>query len=271
MSVRTFKVILDNDVKEQTFNVKCDSFTSDSFLRILKLSGFISEEISDECFVDDTYYHKYTDVNFDSDFKVLKLYTLSYSDKWGKNDTSISYEDCITPQTSTTNTASGYYDYYGNPLSSDEIKVASYWYDRHHKLHRKQPPVDVEEQNELGFNVVLETSYDSDVLNASPEKPRRIRNKTPRAPRKRNRREVSDSEDDSDDSDDVMVEDGSDESHVESMYCIQCFGFDSSTDNPIVMCKNRNCSVACHKNCSEFKVFKCNVHNKKDKVCRKLF
>ena len=74
-STKTFQVVL-NNTKSQSFTVRIENFTHESFLRLLRISGF-TNEISDDCFVDDIFYADYRDVNFNN-INVLKVFTPSY-------------------------------------------------------------------------------------------------------------------------------------------------------------------------------------------------
>lgn len=175
---------------------------------------------------------------------------------------------------------------------SDECFVDGVFYDNFRAVNFndfKVIKVYVPSIHSQNNNVIINTPLcDSDVENPIYRTPRCVvnRKKTPEAPRKRKRydEEYSDDDDSSDESDDQSsdesddesedeaVEDGSDDSHVEALYCIRCFGFNVTTENPIIMCKNRKCSICCHKNCSKgLATFTCDLHNKKKKLCRKLF
>jgi hypothetical protein len=64
------------------------------------------------------------------------------------------------------------------------------------------------------------------------------------------------------------VEDNSDESHVEQIFCRVCFGFEPLAENPIMMCdgNGRTCTIAYHQKCCGAKdpraPFYCYLHKK---------
>lgn len=263
MSERTIKVILDNNIKEQTFIITCDLLNFSSFLQLLKISGFV-DEISNLCFVDGVFYDNFDYVNFMS-FEVINVFSTTFFRT--KNNSSENSDGTLIPQVSqqcedystmqctndNTNTYDMYEDYYCNTITPQVSNVNNV--DSSNNTITPQVSnienvdnVDVNNgSNE--YNVFIGDSYDSDVDNPYTYSPRCFKKRinTPEAPRKRRKRR---------DDNDYEDEDGSDESHVRALYCIECFGFDTSPDNPIVMCSN---SIACHKNC------------RKDGVCRKLF
>lgn len=269
MSERKIKVILDNNNKEQTFTITCDLLNFSSFLQLLKISGFV-DEISNLCFVDGVFYDNFDYVNFMS-FEVINVFSTTFFRT--KNTLSENSDGTLIPQVSqqcedystvqctndNTNTYDMYEDYYCTPQVSivNNVDGSNDNGDNNDNYNTITPQVsnienldNVDGNNSSNeYNVFIGDSYDSDVDNPYTYSPRCFKKRvnTPEAPRKRRkRRDDSDYED----------EDGSDESHVRALYCIECFGFDTSPDNPIVMCSNL---IACHKNC------------RKDGVCRKLF
>jgi hypothetical protein len=64
MCSRTFTVVVDNN-KQQKFNVHVGNFTSDSFLRLIRIALAISE-IEDDCKFDDVVYDNWRNIDFNS-------------------------------------------------------------------------------------------------------------------------------------------------------------------------------------------------------------
>ncbi len=64
MCSRSFTVVLDNTI-HQKFNVRVENFTSDSFLRLLRL-GLAISEIEDECKFDNVVYDNWRNINYNN-------------------------------------------------------------------------------------------------------------------------------------------------------------------------------------------------------------
>ena len=146
---------------------------------------------------------------------------------------------------------------------SDECIVDDVFYDNYRNV----------DFNNIKVIRILTPDYDP--LLQTPQKCRDHQEKQkipeiPNTPVKRKRSDESESEEETvtTTTSTETVEDNSDESHVEQIFCRVCFGFEPLAENPIIMCdgNGRTCTVAYHQKCCGIKdpraPFYCYLHKK---------
>lgn len=148
---------------------------------------------------------------------------------------------------------------------SDECIVDDVFYDNYRNV----------DFNNIKVIRILTPDYDP--LLQTPQKCRDHQEKQkipeiPNTPVKRKRSDESESESEEETvtttTSTETVEDNSDESHVEQIFCRVCFGFEPLAENPIIMCdgNGRTCTVAYHQKCCGAKdpraPFYCYLHKK---------